>query len=218
MARGRMDVTSEAKNVNNQYLSASQLVDRLQGWKRVARRAQLDAFNLRKKSAALVKNLTIDKRILLLMSQENIPGIRRVLAGALKRGSSNFAILGQLERALSGRYHARGYSEDDNDQAVLLLRLGGTPLLNVMSKTTGLPGLSHARRHAAKVSNSSFFFRPCGCCRILLQLCYRHLRICHRCVLDNVSTFSELASLTTVNRFVTADHVRRLCFWRPRKH
>lgn len=93
LARRRLDVTTDAKNFNNQFLSTSQLIDRTQGWKRQARRAQLEAFNLRKKAAVLVKNLTIDKRILLLMSQENIPGVRRVLAAALKRGSSNHAIL-----------------------------------------------------------------------------------------------------------------------------
>ncbi|CAM9999176.1 unnamed protein product, partial [Hapterophycus canaliculatus] len=57
----------------------------------------------------------------------NVPGIRRALAQALKKGCSSQAILGKLENALSGSYHARGWTEEEKDLGLLIfrIRLGG---------------------------------------------------------------------------------------------
>jgi len=115
----------------------------------------LQVFNLQKKAAILVKSLADDKRILLLIAQGNIPGIRRVLAQALKKGCSSQSILGKLESALSGSYHARGWTEEEKDLGLLVFRIGGPSLLNVLHKTVGLPGLSQTREHAGKVGSFS---------------------------------------------------------------
>ncbi|CAN0263008.1 unnamed protein product, partial [Hapterophycus canaliculatus] len=92
----------------------------------------------------LVKNLADDKRII---AQGNVPGIRRVLAQALKKGCSSQSILEKLENALSGSYHARGWTEEEKDLGLLILWIGGPSLLNVLHKTVGPPGLSQTREH-----------------------------------------------------------------------
>lgn len=153
LARSELDVTTEAKTVNHKYLNYNQLIARLTEWKRAARMSELQVFNLKKKAAILVNNLALDKRILLLIAQGNIAGVQRVLAQALKRGSTSHGILAKLESALTGSYSARGWSEEDFDLALLILRLGGPALLNVLHKTTGLPGLTLTRNHAGTVSN-----------------------------------------------------------------
>lgn len=96
LGRSKLDATTEARTVNHKFLSTAQLIDRLNVWKRQARMSTLRLFNLQKKAAILIKNLALEKRILLLIAQNNIPGVRRVLAQALKQGSSSQGILGKL--------------------------------------------------------------------------------------------------------------------------
>lgn len=144
-------MTEGLKTANNQWLTLQQMGARSAAWKAKADRLRLDLFNIRKKLAGLLKNLAAEKRITLLLSQENIPGVRRVLAQALKHGDSSQAIVTKLERAMSGIYHARGWTEDEKDTALLVLRIGGPALLAVMQKTTGLPGVSFTRKFAGKV-------------------------------------------------------------------
>ncbi|CAM9391248.1 unnamed protein product, partial [Hapterophycus canaliculatus] len=135
-----------ARNVNNRFLTHNQLDVRAASWKRAAKSGSLQRLNLKKKTTVLLKNLTLEKRFTLLIAQENIPGVRRVLAQALKRGSSSHAILGKIGDALKGTYHGRGWKEEEKNVALLVLRLGGPSLLHVLQKTTGLPGLSYTRR------------------------------------------------------------------------
>ena len=155
MRRSKLGVRDGARNMNFKFMNATQLQERSEAWKQNARSAQLELFNAKKAKSRLMSNLDYEKRRTLLISRENIPGVRRVLANALKRRMSGPAILDKLRDALDGIYHARGWTEEENDLALLVLRLGGPSLLNVLHTNAGLPGLTYTRKLASKVIDSS---------------------------------------------------------------
>lgn len=144
-------MAGEFRTANNQWLTLAQMVDRSSMWKARYSRGRIELFHVRKKVAGLLKNLSDEKRITLLISRHNIPGVRRVLAQALRNGASSHAIVSKLERAVAGTYQAKGWTEEENDIALMVLRIGGPALLTVMKRATGLPGLTSTRTFAGKV-------------------------------------------------------------------
>lgn len=55
---------------------------------------------------------------------------------------------------MNGIYDARGWVEEENDSALLVVRLGAPSLLNVLHIDTGLLGLTYTRKLASKVIDS----------------------------------------------------------------
>ncbi|CAN0270737.1 unnamed protein product [Scytosiphon promiscuus] len=110
-------------------------------------------LNAAKKLSRLMRNLSLTKRTMLLISKNDIPGCKRVLEAALSRGASPGVVLSKLEDALAGVYKARRWNETENDLALMVLRLGGPALLHVLHQTSGLPSLTYTRKLGRKVSN-----------------------------------------------------------------
>lgn len=138
----------------NALLTNAQLTKRSQNHKQAQRESQLHLLNATKKLSRLMRNLSLAKRAMLLISKNDIPGCKRVLETALSRGASPGVVLSKLEDALAGVYKARGWNETDDDLALMVLRLGGPALLHVLHQTSGLPSLTYTRNLGRKVCSS----------------------------------------------------------------
>ncbi|KAJ7104870.1 hypothetical protein C8R44DRAFT_807209 [Mycena epipterygia] len=100
-------------------------------------RTQLD--NAKKTYEVLGQKMTDHQRITMLLASNDVPGLRRILTVALKRGASPQAIYSILERAIAGLFSPRGgFTDRDLDVSFLVKALGGPRLLYALQKSHGL--------------------------------------------------------------------------------
>lgn len=124
------------------YLTINQLLDRSSRHKADKRGFKLQLFNATKKSMRLSKKIEAHKRMAVMLSSEDIPGLKRIFAAALRKGASIHYLLDHLSRAVNGDYVARGYDKRSIELATVVMRLGGPALLKVLHKAGDLPGVS----------------------------------------------------------------------------
>ena len=85
--------------------------------------------------------------MLILLSQNKIAGVSRLLAIALRRGESPEAINLHLKEAISGTYKLRsGWTDRDCDVAFLVKAIGGPQLLYVLQHADGYPSATTLNR------------------------------------------------------------------------
>lgn len=86
---------------------------------------------------------------MMLIASQEIAGIRRLIAGSLKRGCSAHAIAVLIERAINRLYSLQGgFSEQDHlDIAFLVKAIGGLRLLYALQKSHGIASDSTLRCH-----------------------------------------------------------------------
>ena len=106
-------------------------------------------LNLSRQHGLLLSKLDDHKRLVMAVAENEVPRIHQLLRQALKEGAGVSKILAKLEDGLCGVYHARGYSADDRDIALLVLRLGGRKLLYAMSQHISIPSIRYLRHHSA---------------------------------------------------------------------
>ena len=88
------------------------------------------------------------RRLVLLLAQNKIAGVSRILSVALRKGSNVISICARLQAAINGTYSpVSGWTQHDFDVAFLVKALGGPRLLYVLQKEEGYPSLSTLRRH-----------------------------------------------------------------------
>lgn len=85
-------------------------------------------------------------RIPMLLSKNDIPGLRRLITAALKREASPRVVMDLLERAVPEFRTAKGFSERDLDIALIAKALGGPRLLFALQKANGLPSVATLRQ------------------------------------------------------------------------
>jgi len=79
------------------------------------------------------------KRILMLLSSNDVASVRRLLAAALRQGASAQTICTILTRAISGLYVPRGgFVQRDLDIALLVKSIGGPRLLYALQRSHGI--------------------------------------------------------------------------------
>ena len=84
----------------------------------------------------------------MLLSSNDVAGLHRLLAAALRQGASAFTICGLLDRAISGLYSPRsGFTKRDLDIALLVKSIGGPRLLYALQKSQGFASWRTVGRH-----------------------------------------------------------------------
>ena len=85
---------------------------------------------------------------MMLLSKNDIAGLRRVMAAALRRGASAHTICGLLDRAVSGLYSPRGgFSKRDLDISLLVKSIGGPHLLYALQHSQGFASWRTVAHH-----------------------------------------------------------------------
>jgi len=94
--------------------------------------------NAKCRAATAGQKIADHKRILMLLSANDIAGSCRLLATALRHGASAYTICGLLDRAISGLYSPQsGFTKRDLDIALLVKSIGGPHLLYTLQKSQG---------------------------------------------------------------------------------
>ena len=83
----------------------------------------------------------------MMLSQNKIAGVSRILAAAVRNGASASAICEKLDRAILGTYAPQsGWSDRELAVAFLVKAIGGPRLLYALQKAEGYPSVSTLRR------------------------------------------------------------------------
>jgi hypothetical protein len=84
----------------------------------------------------------------MMLSSNDVAGLRRLLGAAHRRGASPAKICSLLERAVAGLYRPRGgFIKRDFDIAFLVKAIGGPRLLYALGKSHGLASWRTVNRH-----------------------------------------------------------------------
>ncbi|THH13601.1 hypothetical protein EW146_g6638 [Bondarzewia mesenterica] len=104
--------------------------------------------NMNRKMSTMRRRINDHQRITILLSRNDIAGLRRLLTVVLRRGTSLQKVLNQLERAIAGIYSPRGhFSNRDLDVAFLAKALGGPRLLYALHKSHRFASLSTVQQN-----------------------------------------------------------------------
>ncbi|KAH8992608.1 hypothetical protein EDB83DRAFT_2510001 [Lactarius deliciosus] len=111
----------------------------------------IDLFRLRrtndaKKLVGREGTISLHRQVLLAMSSGKIPRLDRVLRVASDHHMSVAAILDLVRKAARGLYQPKGYTEEEDLQTLLFLRLGGQRVANIAHRIFRIPAPSTVRR------------------------------------------------------------------------
>lgn len=126
--------------------------NRLGGMMEIARRKgrQNDLQRIRKRNLArklLGREGKIDeyKKMVLALSNKQIPRLNILLRTAHRRKLGLHVIISLIKRAAKGLYHPKDYDEEDDLQALLMLRLAGARVADIAHRIHGSPAASTIR-------------------------------------------------------------------------
>ncbi|KAG0701125.1 hypothetical protein DFH29DRAFT_1000528 [Suillus ampliporus] len=132
---------------NYKFLRLAHMQDTARSYAEQVNALKLQGLTDSRKYMRALTQLDDYHRLLMAISENNIPRLQQIINVALCDGASIREIINKLEDTLEGVYRLRGYSVDDLDIATLVYRLGGRQLLYTLNKT-GLPSLRTLQTHS----------------------------------------------------------------------
>ncbi|EDR04579.1 uncharacterized protein LACBIDRAFT_330513 [Laccaria bicolor S238N-H82] len=129
------------------YLNARQLKNMLTMSRKRANALHIKLSLCAQQVGRLQKKLNDYQRMIMLISQNRIAGVSRILSVALRNGANEEAICMKLHCAIEGTYRPHsGWTEREFDTAFLTKAIGGPRLLYALQKAEGYPSLSTLRK------------------------------------------------------------------------
>ena len=157
-------VGSEAPRHNFIYLTYRQLSSKIEALIKDKSLQRLERYKVNNKLERLNKTLSLHQRLLVQISENNVPRLQGLVNVALKNNRSISYIVEKVTQAINGVYKARP-SQDDRDLAFLVLKFGGPSLLSILYHANVLPSVSLAykiSKNSVKLALSvTFTFRQC---------------------------------------------------------
>ena len=86
--------------------------------------------------------IEVHKQMLLALSTQRIPRIDCVLRVGFRNGAGIHTMLSIIKKAGEGTYHPKGFDEEEELQALLLLHLGGARIAGIAHWVFGTPSVS----------------------------------------------------------------------------
>ncbi|KAG1772528.1 hypothetical protein EV702DRAFT_1048648 [Suillus placidus] len=136
-------------HTNYKYLGLANMQDIAQSYADQARQLKLQGLNASREYISALSRLDDYHRLLMAISEHDIPRLQQIVSVALGNGASVREIINKLEDALEGAYCPQGYGADDLDIATLVYRLGGRQLLFALNQKLSIPSLRTLRTQAA---------------------------------------------------------------------
>jgi hypothetical protein len=135
----------------DQYCSLTVMGARRSALKAARDSTSLVLLGAQRKLAKMAKALSVHKRLVMLLEQNDVPKLRQTMGAALASGASMHSLIEKLQETIVGKYRTRGdYSNTQYDVVTLLVRLGGPKLLFALARPLGLPSLMDWRRWRQK--------------------------------------------------------------------
>jgi hypothetical protein len=134
----RAGAESAPRRLNNQFLSHSQMAQKLRVVQKRADLQRVKLWDQRRRISKAAAPIAECKQMVALLAQHRIPRVRELMARMHSRGASVTLILKHLTKAIDGTYTPRSKaSEDDLDRAEHALIFGGPRLLYALQRTEG---------------------------------------------------------------------------------
>ena len=114
---------SSSVYTNHYFLTFTQLEECFGLMKEEQTALWFQKLNATRRVHNLLKSLNIYKKLVLSLSQNDVPRLYQLLSTALKNGRSINYIVDKVSQAVDGVYHAKGFNEDDIDLAFLVIRI-----------------------------------------------------------------------------------------------
>ena len=136
-------------HLKNIYLTAIQQRKRYSHQHELMLKQRFRVFKEGEKALVILRGFTDQKRVLLLLAENKISRVHRVLFQAIERRHASPAqLLKIVTQAALKNYHATGdLDQDEVDKAALVKAMGGPRLLFALHKTDGVASESALGRH-----------------------------------------------------------------------
>ncbi|KAJ7254251.1 hypothetical protein C8J57DRAFT_1076384, partial [Mycena rebaudengoi] len=132
-------------------LSHKQLTEKLISISKQLKNEQLKKADYFKSLKRARKKISSFDKLIDVISNNDVPGLSRLLSTAKKEGWSVMKTFEMILLALGGKYHPRNYTDFDKDLAILMYELGGGAALHALNKAEiMLPSrftIANLRRH-----------------------------------------------------------------------
>ncbi|KAG1719742.1 hypothetical protein EDB19DRAFT_1647796 [Suillus lakei] len=132
-------------HTNYRFLGLAHMQDLAKGYADQTRQLRLQGLNESRQYMSTLTQLDDYSRLLMAISEQDIPRLRQIINVALRNGAGVREIVNKLEDALEGVYCPRGYGASDLDIVTLVFRLGGRQLLFALNQSLGLPSICTLR-------------------------------------------------------------------------
>ena len=143
---------SNFRKINNHFLTPQQLIKKVQFQEKTISKLRLLSFNLQKKNNVLAHKVSHYERFLMALKENDVPRLKQLISVCVRQKRSIAYMVEKLNKAISGIYSPKGYTDFDNDLAAFVQIPRRPRLLYVLHQTSGLPSLSSEYR---KVSDAN---------------------------------------------------------------
>lgn len=103
-------------------------------------------MNMAKKLRGREGKVDAYKQMALALSDKQIPRLNRLLRTARRRRMGLHAIIALIKRGANKTYHPKDFDEEDDLQALLMIRLAGARVADIAHRIHGSPASSTIRR------------------------------------------------------------------------
>ena len=146
------------------YLTFSQIKSKIEELTKEKSISRLHGYKVNSKLKKMDKTLSLYKRLVVQISENNIPRLKEQVQVALRNNLSISSIIDKCTEVIAGVYRARP-SQDDKDLAFLVLKFGGPSLLSILYQANVLPSVSLAYKISKKAihlsSSVALSFQDC---------------------------------------------------------
>ncbi|TCD63849.1 hypothetical protein EIP91_004891 [Steccherinum ochraceum] len=132
---------SAPAHTNHKWLTHEQLCALAASQSAKLKDEKLKTLKLSRQVNSLADKLSEYKRFVMAVATNDFPRLKQLVGQCLKQGTGISSIVSQLERCIRGVYQARGYTNNDTDISLLVLRLGGRKLLYAMAQYLKIPSV-----------------------------------------------------------------------------
>jgi len=147
--KGLANIIERAKNnqlhlgtTNNCYLTDKQKTAKIQEMCMRNRLLELDRFSYDRRLEVVCKERDDLTRLKVTLSENKIPRVHHILAQTNKENRSTSATVEILRKAIAGTYHAKDFDNDDLDEGIIALRLGGRRAVHALNHSASAGGSS----------------------------------------------------------------------------
>jgi len=126
LKRRELEKTQTMSGRPDYLCSLTVMGDRRTALKSARDGTSLKFLNAQRKITSMAKAVSVHKRLIMLLQQNDVPKLRQTIGAALAHGASMGVLLEKLTETIEGTFRARGdYSETQYDAVTLVVRLGG---------------------------------------------------------------------------------------------
>eukprot|EP00918_Siedleckia_nematoides_P039308 GHVU01085488.1.p1 GENE.GHVU01085488.1~~GHVU01085488.1.p1 ORF type:complete len:445 (-),score=70.36 GHVU01085488.1:2087-3421(-) len=132
------------------YLSKAMLEEQLRSTNEERDELRLKLHTANKQLGRVKVGLDMNVRVLRYLAANDIPRVSALLAVQMQGGASPTRIMAQLEKAVSGLYKVKSFTDKEQALCILIARLGGRRLAAALQEAGGLAAFPTVKKWMRK--------------------------------------------------------------------